>query len=235
MRLALALVGLAFCGCSSAVCHPAPDPASRQYVVGYGSLMQNASRRRTSPGAGPAVPVDVTGYRRGWYQRSTGAGLGTTFLAVVPDPRGSLNAVIYEVQVAELDLTDRREQSYCRLPVAPALLRRLAQGGPESADGEIWIYALDPQNAAVPSRKFPIVQSYVDVFIGGCLEQEERFGLAGFSVQCLRTTAGWSRYWVNDRVYPRRAFVFEPRARQIDALLAAQIYPQWSRSHVEGN
>jgi len=238
MRLAsAALAAAVLCSSPAAaqdLCHPASDPASRQYVIGYGSLMQDASRRRTSPQAAPALPVAVAGFRRGWYLQSTGAGPGTTFLAAVPDPRGSLNAVLYEVQGPELASTDRRERSYCRARVRPPSVRLLVPESSSPPDGEVWIYALDSRRAALPNDAFPIVQSYVDLFIGGCLEQEERFALAGFAAQCVRSTAGWSGHWVNDRIYPRRPFIFEPRAREIDELLAAEAARPWSRRHLEG-
>jgi len=215
-------------------CRPRADATRAQYVVGYGSLMQDASRKRTSPLSGPARPVEITGYRRGWYLRSSGVGLGTSFLAVVPRPGSSLNAVIYAVDLSELAATDRRESSYCRAKVALSNLRSFVADPVPSPEGEVWIYLLDARQAASPSESFPIAQSYVDIFIGGCLEQEERFGLPGFSAQCVRSTSGWSKHWVNDRIYPRRPFIFEPKARQIDELLAAEIPEQWSMIRIEG-
>lgn len=50
-------------------CHPEPDSAAPQYVIGYGSLMQEESRKRTSPNAGLAEPVEVAGFRRGWFSK----------------------------------------------------------------------------------------------------------------------------------------------------------------------
>ena len=45
-------------------CRPAADSAQAQYVIGYGSLMDTESRRRTLPEAGEGVPVRVDGYER---------------------------------------------------------------------------------------------------------------------------------------------------------------------------
>jgi hypothetical protein len=50
----------------SGECDAPPDSSRPQYIIGYGSLMQDESRKRTSPRAGPAHPVEVRGYRRGW-------------------------------------------------------------------------------------------------------------------------------------------------------------------------
>jgi hypothetical protein len=35
----------------------------------------------------------------------------------------------------------------------------------------------------------------------------------------VETTTDWSAFWINDRIYPRRPFIYQPKARQIDQLL----------------
>lgn len=215
-------------------CNAAPDPARAQYVIGYGSLMQDGSRYRTAPHAGPAEAVTVTGYQRGWYARSKGASLGTTYLGVVPDVASSLNAVMYQISTSELAATDRRERTYCRVAVAPAAVKLLAPEAPPIAKAQIWIYEVAAGEAAAVDEEHPIAQSYVDLFVGGCLEQEERLKLRGFSMQCVRTTYGWSAHWVNDRLYPRRPVAFEPRAFEIDKLLAEELPTYWSQVRLEG-
>jgi hypothetical protein len=65
-----------------------------------------------------------------------------------------------------------------------------------------------------------MVQSYVDICIHGCLEVEGKYPTAaGFTQDFIATTEEWSRCWVNDRLYPRRPFIFQPAAGQIDAAL----------------
>ena len=215
-------------------CGPAPDPTRLQYILGYGSLMQDASRERTSPHAGPAHPVELAGFRRGWFARGASVGFSTTYLGVLPDGQGRLNAVIYRVDAAELAATDRRERSYCRTRVPPEDVKSLERGAHSAPDGQIWIYVNRPASVARPDEKYPIVQSYVDVFLSGCLEQQERYGLTGFAEQCIATTDGWSAHWVNDRIYPRRPFVFQPRAGQIDRLLSTQLPQYFARIRIEG-
>ena len=39
------------------------------YVFGYGSLLERASRMRTNPDAIGAWPARLTGYSRGWYHQ----------------------------------------------------------------------------------------------------------------------------------------------------------------------
>lgn len=217
-----------------APCGSAPDAKRVQYVIGYGSLMEDGSRARTAPYAGAARPVTVAGYQRGWFARSKGAGPGTTYLGVVPDVASSLNAVMYRVDADELAATDRRERGYCRMPVAESAVAVLASREKPVAKAQFWIYEISRGEASLVDEEHPLAQSYVDLFLAGCLEQEERFHLRGFAAQCVRTTYGWSAYWVNDRVYPRRPLAFQPRAAEIDKLLAAEVPAYWSQVRIEG-
>jgi len=227
--------GLAACSSVAlgGVCKPPPDPSRPQYIVGYGSLMQEESRKRTSPRAGPAHPVDIRGYRRGWLARGKAVGFSATYLGVVPQPANHFNAVIYEVDTAELAATDSREVSYCRTAVAIADITPLERGLTRVPDAQTWIYVSQAESMATPDSRFPIVQSYVDIFVSGCLEQEQRFRLVGFAQQCLATTADWSEHWVNDRIYPRRPFIFQPRAGQIDDLLSRQLPEYFFQIRIE--
>ena len=195
--------------------------------------MQDESRKRTSPQAGPAHPVEVQGFRRRWIARGDPVSLSTTFLGVSSDPAGQLNAVAYRVDASELAATDRREASYCRRSVPLANLRMLEAAPAEVLAGQAWIYVNKQEAIATPSAAYPIVQSYVDIFVSGCLEQEQRFQLEGFAERCLATTGDWSAHWVNDRPYPRRAFIAQPRARQIDALIARRLPGYFSRIQIE--
>lgn len=202
-------------------CRPGIDLAQKQYIIGYGSLMQDESRQRTTPNADSAYPIEISGYRRGWYISGPPIGFGTTFLGVVPDPRQRFNAVIYEVKEPqkEIQATDQREFGYCRHRVSPEAITVLVPNIPKP-QGQVWIYALkDEKQVTLPNAKYPIVQSYVDIFLSGCLEQAERFNLPNFPQTCVQTTQDWSNHWVNDRLYPRRPFIYQPKAGQIDTLL----------------
>lgn len=214
-------------------CSDAPDLNQPQFIIGYGSLMQDESRKRTSPQAGPAQPVEVSGYRRGWIAQGSPVGLSTTFLGVVEDRQSRINAVIYSVDPGELAATDRREAQYCRQSVPAADVATLGTAGLSISNGQAWIYVSASESIATPSARFPIVQSYVDIFVSGCLEQEQRFSLKDFALQCLQTTDNWSDHWVNDRQYPRRPFIHQPKAGQIDAMLARQLPGLFSRIKIE--
>jgi hypothetical protein len=209
-------------------CMPAPDLGKTQHIIGYGSLMQEQSRTRTAPSAGPASPVLVNGYRRGWFAKGGSVGFDTTYLGVIPDAHSTVNAVLYRIRSDDLLATDQREYFYCRRLVNPSEITFLVDNG-MAAQGQIWIYTNQPDSLGIPSARYPLVQSYIDIFVSGCLETEQRHGLTGFAQQCLVTTTGWSSHWVNDRIYPRRPLAHQPRAHQIDKLLSENL-PQYFRT-----
>ena len=210
-------------------CHPVIDVTQAQYIVGYGSLMQEKSKRSTTPNVGNNQPIRVSGYERAW--RIHGPTFSpTTYLGSAPNPQGRFNAVIYSVPSSEeINATDKREGRYCRALVTPDQIETFNLD--DLPAGQRWIYVVPPNRVNMPNKSFPIVQSYVDIFLGGCLDIGEAHGLADFALECIRTTRGWSKHWVNDRIMPRRPFEHQPQARKIDAVLEQSI-PQYLKARV---
>lgn len=198
--------------------HPDVDSNKTQYIIGYGSLMEENSKKRTSPAAGESVPVIVEGFKRGWGIHGPAVDSPTTYLAVIPDEEAEMNAVIYSVTVDEIQKTDRREEGYCRSRVNQEQITFFKNQRIET-DSEIWIYTIKEKDRKIANSNFPIVQSYVDIFIKGCLQLQSRFKIDDFAEQCITTTNNWSIHWVNDRIFPRRPFIYESEAKKIDDLL----------------
>lgn len=201
--------------------------AMKEYIFGYGSLIEKESRLRTTPNAATVYPLRVHGFKRGWFGRTGVPGLSTTFLGCVKDENHdtTVNGVIYEVSPEELKETDEREQGYERVKIKWEDITDYS--GTIDQQSNIWIYMDRFSNRAAleesfPSADFPIVQSYVDICINGCLEIESLFPGAReehFAKEFIRTTHYWSAFWVNDRIYPRRPFIYRPNAYTIDQLL----------------
>jgi hypothetical protein len=65
------------------------------------------------------------------------------------------------------------------------------------AEAKIWIYVNKPDRIAAPTPEIPIVQSYVDLFMVGCLDLQKKVVAAGvdFPALCVTTTDGWSEHW----------------------------------------
>lgn len=198
-------------------CNPPGDPQLTHYIVGYGSLMETESRQRTTPETQEVYPVLVRGFERLWGVRGS-AFVPTTFLGAIANPQKSLNGITYPLKnTADLLATDQREGGYCRRQVPSDRVHFLAGNPPKKA--QFWIYTLPKALVKNADANFPIVQSYVDIFIHGCLQLEQQFQLKDFAAQCITSTGNWSPYWVNDRLYPRRPFIYQPEARAIDQLL----------------
>ena len=198
--------------------HPAIDLSKTQYIVGYGSLMESSSKLKTEPDAGIALPVVVTGFQRAW---NTHGVYPTTFLGVQPSKSARMAAALYRSFPKDGKLSaDAREIDYNRVAVDPASIKML-DGSTIPSSSQFWIYVNKPASLAPPDAENPIVQSYVDIFILGCLELQERVADPDidFVAECVRTTEGWSKHWVNDRPMPRRPYVYQPRAWDIDKQL----------------
>ncbi|MEM8594700.1 MAG: gamma-glutamylcyclotransferase family protein [Pseudomonadota bacterium] len=214
-------------------CNIEPTPNEPHFIIGYGSLMQTQSRRRTVPNATTVYPIALRGYQRGWYIKGVPFGFSTTFLGITPKPKAQLNGVLYQVNHNELLDTDKRESGYCRHKVATSDIDVLAGDPSLTESSHIWVYASHPGKTTVPSPRFPIVQSYVDIFVSGCMELETQYQLTGFAKRCITSTHDWSTHWVNDRLHPRRPFIFQPKSIKIDKLLKGTVPQQFDSITIE--
>ncbi len=192
---------------------------SNQFIFGYGSLIESQSRARTSASALYAFPVNIAGIQRGWFDQVGGVSLSTTYLGAVRNANASCNGVIFQVSQPQLEVFDQREAGYNRERIDQKNITML-NGSKSAPEGDIWFYASTEKRYASP--ECPIVQSYVDICLNGCLELEAIYPLAKevrFAETFLKTCSNWSKYWVNDRIYPRRAFIYSPNASRIDQLI----------------
>lgn len=209
---------LGFYPALASICHPTIDHGRPQYIVGYGSLIDEASKNKTDPTAEQSVPVIIKGYQRRWSAHSDAIGLRTTFLSVSKHPFAWFNGVIYQLRHPNNILSyDKREHIYCRKELQPAEFSVFATTLP--TEKQVWMYIPKKKYDAYPTPDYPIVQSYVDIFIRGCIKIEEKFHYKDFAKNCITQTAHWPSYWINDRIFPRRATAYEPYASKIDALL----------------
>jgi ChaC-like protein len=192
------------------------------YIFGYGSLIEQASRMKTTPRAMYVLPARARGFARGWWARTGSIGFTTTFVGAIPEKSRFVNGVIYAVSELELEATNKREQGYTATDITSDV--EILSGG-STPKGKVWIYVNDFKNdkerqKSLPTPQFPIVQSYVDICLTGCLQIEQGFPDAGdFAGEFIESTQGWSKYWENDRVHPRRAPFTVPLASNIDELL----------------
>ena len=193
--------------------------ARPQYIFGYGSLVQRQSRMGTSAEAEFASPVIVHGVSRGWFDQTGGPSWNPTYLGAVLEKDSVCNGVIFPVASAEFAAYGEREVGYQLTKIDPSQITML-DGSQTVPEADIWFYGNTEKR--FPSSEHPIVQSYVDVCLDGCLEIEGMYPLArqaNFAEQFVKITSNWQPPWINDRIYPWRPSVCVPRASQIDALI----------------
>ncbi|KAI9006359.1 hypothetical protein DFJ74DRAFT_625244 [Hyaloraphidium curvatum] len=181
---------------------PAKHDSRRQFVFGYGSLLNEHSRRRTVPASSTAFPCLLKGYTRSWNYdcRSTYTAVG-----LLPDPAGVVNGVLIPLEEADLAHLDQRECDYERVVLNPRSLCLIDDGRSPlpvaSAHGAtIHTYvSRDPSHK--PSSTIPIAQSYVD-----CIMQGATATLGDeFARMFARLTRDWASLdsdgpaWVDDR------------------------------------
>ncbi len=216
------------------ICHPEIDLRAVHYVVGYGSLMNTVSKEITWPDSSISLPVSVDGYRRAWNTLGTPVGFSTTFLGTTPQEGANMVAALFRVSdPGQFGAGDEREFPYCREEIDPSQVSML-DGSSTPMDGHIWIYIVKPDHIHSPDSDFPIIQSYVDIFLNGCIELEAQVidEAIDFAGACIATTADWSSHWVNDRLYPRRPFDI-PNALRIDELLQRELPEEFAAIRIE--
>lgn len=214
-------------------CHPLINLNRSQFIVGYGSLMQEKSKREDDTNVGENHPIYITGFNRGWIKHGTPIGFSTTYLAVVSQPTSKINAVYFRLNDSkDVGKYDQREDSYCRVAVSPKQIKTTFHEA--LPQGQYWIYITNDGKKDHPSSQYPIVQSYVDIFLSGCFELEEKYHLRGFARDCIKMTSAWSDHWVNDRVHPRTAFDNDPYVQKIDPLIATELPHYFNQIKIEG-
>lgn len=183
------------------------------YIVGYGSLICADSRRRTGL-TGRATAILVQGLTRSWSMAAKD--WQATVLNVQREPRSQLNAVFFPVDAATLTSFDQREYGYRRVPLDWSQVTPVGAIDLPS-DSLLWVYLGNTQSAATTQQ--PIMQSYLDVVLSGCLSIS-----TDFAEDFIDSTLSW-QWLVDDRENPQylRPINSTERLMQIDQLLAKKL------------
>lgn len=192
-------------------CHPQIDSKRSQYIIGYGSLIDEQSKRKTDKTAQENRPITLKGYQRSWSIHGT----HSTFLSVTEKAKASFNGVIYKLKHPHhIRKYDQREKGYCRKEIFLHQINTFGINLPQKI--QCWIYISNHAKNESPSATFPIMQSYVDTFLRGCIQIEEKYQIKDFAKRCILTTTQWSNAWINDRTLTPKT---TSESSKIDALL----------------
>lgn len=218
------------------------------YIFGFGSIMNTSTHatwqtpdRKTS-GTNPGAVVTIKrsfGFKRKWNFRSS---TGFTALGVVPveeEDAGDINGVIFRVPKEEMPNFDRREVGYEKVEVPYNFLEFHPDlsGSTEQtqfnlgSNDNIWLYVPLPSQTMNADENHPLLQSYVDTVLQGCLE----WGGERVAEEFILTTGGWSCFYLNDTPSSRRPWLFRKQYALIDQLLSkhSQLTHYGDRRHPE--
>jgi hypothetical protein len=180
-----------------------------QYIFGYGSLICADSRSRTGVSS-EAYAVSITGIARRWSVPVPD--YGATALGAHQDENSQCNGVIFAVDNDNLARFDQRERGYDRIRIDWNQVQNLGYE-PLPAENPLWAYVGFDSDDPVPHR--PILQTYLDVILNGCLAINP-----DFAERFIATTTPW-QHLRNDRNAPGypRPLSDDSRHPDIDALL----------------
>ncbi|ASO29859.1 gamma-glutamylcyclotransferase [Vibrio anguillarum] len=159
------------------------------YIFGYGSLINSASRQLTGQ-TGRAIPVVAHGLVRYWGKIDESYILSPL---VVNEGQGQVNGVLLEIDETALAEFDRRERGYERVPLNT---NQIESDHAFNLQWPIWVYVKEAPEP--PCERSPIVQTYVDTVLAGCLEFSETFAR-----HFVEHTVGWQHPLINDRLVPK--------------------------------
>uniref|UniRef100_A0A383W620 Gamma-glutamylcyclotransferase n=1 Tax=Tetradesmus obliquus TaxID=3088 RepID=A0A383W620_TETOB len=196
-------------------------------------------------------PVRVTGIRRAWNAPGVrakalqGGSFSTSAFSRKPTFLGATVAgnefiatgVVYKVTEEQYNKQVKREQmaGYDVKNLDTSKISFL-DGKSAPSNAQIIFFASNPSTLAIATPEFPIVQSYVDIWLAGALQLQRKFKLEGeeyrkltghysFVNDTASNTYDWSEFWINDRVYPFRPFIAVPDAASIDDALLNNVKP----------
>ena len=193
------------------------------FIFGFGSIINDESRKSTVPEAGDAFPVRIAkefGYRRVWNFQSPSAKLTALGLIKDPNKQTTINGVIYPVLGDDVSKFDEREEGYTRMEIPSYYIESYNWQELPKHKFKVWIYVPNGKNdvpgidLVPPDKYYPILQTYIDIVIIGCL----KYGI-DYAVEFLYTTGWWNKYWLNDRQVPRRPWIFQKKYKDVDHLV----------------
>lgn len=179
------------------------------YIFGYGSLINGHSRLLTGQ-TEEAIPAIVTDLQRRWGKVEPSYRIAPLVAEV---GEGRCNGVLVKIRHQALADFDRREKGYRRIELDPA---KVVMNDSNLSSGPIWVYV--KTNPEPPCEVQPIMQSYVDTVLAGCLSISDQFAKT-----FVETTMGWHHPIENDRhqpKYSRLAGVADEHLKHIDRLIA---------------
>jgi len=176
----------------------------KDYILGYGSLLNRYSREYHSKIFTDVQRVVVHGWSRSWC--AVYPDEGATYAGAYQSCNSSLDAVLIPTEIN--DGIRERERNYRFVELAQNDFDYYAEANStdnlSEGGARYWICEIvEPRKS---SRENPLPQSYVDTCLLGSIEA----GGMEAAQRFIEQTSAWDGYWQNDRhiaapIYPRHA------------------------------
>ncbi|CAB9501885.1 NB-ARC domain [Seminavis robusta] len=216
-----------------------------EYVFGFGSIINSSTHAAwlendndtttgttsKEPLKGQVVRIRASfGYERRWNFRST---TGFTALGVSRTTTGitgtstnaGMNGVLFQVPLSMMPGFDRREVGYDKVQIPMEHIDLNPKHDEDAlpqlslfqltSNDKIWIYVPQARQCLEADENHPLLQSYVDTVLQGCLE----WGGSAMAEEFVLTTGGWSSFFLNDTPSSRRPWLFRKDYDTIDRIL----------------
>lgn len=179
------------------------------YIFGYGSIIKTDNAAMTTH-VWNSMPVEVSWVKRSWNITGT---QWYTVLWVQEDTKTVTNGILIKVD-GDIEEFDEREAMYNRISLNTPQVLPISW----SVLPDWFFHAYIPKNIQSYWEQPPILQSYIDVVLSGCLDIS-----CEFAKRFIKTTYRW---WDihNDRAEPlyKRAMKLDHHHKSIDSFLDAK-------------
>mgnify|MGYP005847741093 CR=1 FL=1 len=224
-----------------------------EYVFGFGSIMNSSTHSTWQTDAkseetdlpGRIVKIKKSfGYGRYWNFRSTTGftALGVSRVRNHNNNLRNMNGVLFRVPSSMMPGFDRREAGYDKVSIPLEYIQVCDQEYPKSSkrprsafelqlSSKIWIYVPKESHCREADENHPLLQSYVDTVLQGCLE----WGGEKMAEDFILSTGKWSSFFLNDIPNSRRPWLFRKEYDTIDRVLQrhAELTHYADRRHPE--
>ena len=158
-----------------------------KYIFAYGSLINHESRNKNMPNV-EVIYGKIDSYKRSWCISVTERNF--TALGLIKDATSHCNGVYIPATNEDIKSFDKREiegsgYKYERVLVQREFCDDLFK------DDEVYTYISIDNNL---SNICPLIESYIDVVISGCLDYNYEF-----AEEFIKNTSNWNSNWINDR------------------------------------
>jgi hypothetical protein len=144
------------------ICHPFIHFWENQFIIGYGSLLNESSKKKTSLDVGPNRPIFLKNHQRVWNIHIH----NKTYLGIKANQSHQLSAVFFPLPFHQVHRFDQREKFYCRISIATKDISPISNNK-LLPKGQFWVYVPKiPSKSDINLNHIPAY--YLKLYLEGC-------------------------------------------------------------------